>query len=143
MGRTAQNGKNMEGRQRDGLKQYYIYYWHTVSSDQMNYWVWYYDTHPPTQEQANEILEKAIKEIGGGYWQMVQDWTTPTEYGILFRDYQGVVWGWETGIEENPQAMDPERARIQKLKIEDWLEHPEPQRPKDVFVRIDLLRGGR
>ena len=39
MGKTAQKGKDMEGEQGDGLKQFYIYYWHTVSGDQMNYWV--------------------------------------------------------------------------------------------------------
>ena len=74
---------------------------------------------------------------------MVQDWTSPTDYGILFRDYEGVVWGWETGIEEHPQTLEAEKVRIQKLKIEDWLEHPEPQRPKDVTIRIELLRGER
>jgi hypothetical protein len=126
---------------RKQLRQYYIYYWTGISRDQLNIWVFYSDTRPPTRQEASDLLEKAIKRLGGGYWQMVQDWTVPPENGVLYREEELIAWGWETGLQKQPEKLQPGEALVRKLKIEDWQENPEPHQPKEIKVPIEELRG--
>lgn len=123
------------------LRQYYVYYWFVISRDQLNFWAFYYDTRSPTQEEAGDIVERAIKELG--YWQLVQDTTIPTDLPLLFREDEGIEWGWETGVQEPPIELEPTQAFLRKLKIRDWLEHPEPQRPKELVVRVERIERRR
>lgn len=126
---------------RVGLRQYYIYYWEGVSRDQLNYWVFLWSDHPPTREEASPALERAIQEMGQGYWALVQDFTVPPDIGLLYRENRGISWDFDVGVQEQPVEIEPGEALIRKLKIEGWIENPEPQRPKEKKVRLSKLLG--
>jgi hypothetical protein len=126
---------------RRKVEQYFVYYWIGVSKDQLNFWVFYESTRQPSRQEASIIIERAIQQLGGGYWGLVQDFTVPPEKSVLFRDNEELDWGWETGIQELPVELEAGHALVRKLKIEDWLEHPEPQRPKEITVRAERILG--
>ena len=130
------------------LRLYYEYYWFGISADQINIWVFWYDTSLPDRPEASAIFERAIKRLGGGYWQLVQDSTHPPNEPLLYREGEDIEWGWDSGEQEESVLTPPGNlldlgdALIRKEKIEDWLEHPEPQRPKEIVVRVERIKGG-
>lgn len=123
------------------LEQFYVYYWFVISKDQLNFWIYFQDSRLPTKAEASVMVERAIKQLGGGYWQMLQDWTVPNNMGVLYRDGEFLDWGWDNGVQAQPVQLRPGEDMVRKLKIEDWLEHPEAQRPKEISVRSQLIRG--
>jgi hypothetical protein len=123
------------------VRQYYIHYWHGISKDQINYDIFYFGSRLPTKQEASRIIERAIRIVGGGYWELVEDATVPPEKGVLFRDNEELIWGWETGIQVQPEKISPDQVLIRKFKIEDWLDHPEPQHPKEKTAPKDKVVG--
>jgi hypothetical protein len=118
-----------------------LYYWHAISRDQINYWVIYDGLALPTKSEASTVLERAIQKVGRGYWELVEDSTYPPDLPLLDREERGLVWDWDAGHLEQPVVISGGGALVRKLKIEDWLEHPEPQHPKEVTVQLSVLRG--
>lgn len=113
------------------LRQYYVHFWHGISKDQIQYWVFFFGERPPTIEEANHLIERGIKRLGSGYWDLVNDSTFPPEQPLLLREDEGTMWGWDIGEQEERVSIEPGEALARKLKIEDWLEHPEPHTPKE------------
>ncbi len=121
------------------LRQFFVHYWHGISKDQINYWAFFYARRPPTKAEASNIIERAIKRLGGGYWELVQDSTFPPNESLLFREDQDIAWGWDSGPQEEPVEIKPGEALARKVKIEDWLEHPEPHRAKEAKFEFKPL----
>ena len=117
-------------------RQYYVHYWHGISSDQINYWVFFEADQPFAKAEASRLIERAIKRFGPGYWSLVRDTTFPPEAPLFFRDGEGVAWGWDSGPQDQAVRLGAGEVLARKEKIEDWLEHPEPHRPKEVRFRL-------
>lgn len=102
---------------RDGaIPQFYIRYWFAA----FGYDLLYIDVFvslpsPPTLQEASDIVNNALRVAG---WIGINlQHTSPSAFGPLYREHQGEIWDWETGVQQPVIPVKPGKALVRKYRV--------------------------
>ncbi len=98
------------------LVQFALRYWWIIRGYDVGYLdVFISLERTPGKVTASDIIDRALRKAG--WLELNLGETYPTEFGPLFREEQGRLWGYEVQIQEPPIPGPSGKELIRKYRI--------------------------
>jgi len=99
-------------------RQFFIRYWWVIKG----YDVGYVDVfialdQPPRKEVASKVVDRAL--LASGWLQLNLEATYPADLTPLYRNDQGLVWDWDSGLQDPVIVGPPGQALVRRYRIRD------------------------
>jgi len=120
-----------------GVPQRYLRLWFVIYGyDQAFIDVFFPMTRAPTQREASNILDIALRQLG--WWGLYAANTFPVEATPLLREGRGELWDFEEGVQTPAIPLRPRKALARAYRIREVTgKYPHLSEAKEVWINLE------